>query len=191
MQFSSPHSPSNLAKIPLSRKCVAAEGTYFCPCLTHLWAFPLPRGCRPVPHFGSVVQLSPKSRADTDFRLGLSGFYLVCSWETTEDPDHTASVANFSTACGSWWKSLSRYLIWTSVKLIHPPSALHSRSLPSLFLYWFICLSCWSLCPVTCGIFSAVNIFNQLDQSIIIVQHLKPRQSWMGIEMPISLMRCK
>lgn len=75
MQVSSLHSPSNLDKIPVFKKPIAAEGTCFCPCLTHLPVFPLPWGYRSVPHFGSVVQLSPKSRVDTDFRLGLSGFY--------------------------------------------------------------------------------------------------------------------
>lgn len=91
MQVSSLHSPSNLDKIPLSRKYVAGEGTYFCPCLTHLQAFPLPRGYRPVPHFGSVVQLSPKSRVDTDFRLGLRVLSNLLL-ETTKDSDHTASL---------------------------------------------------------------------------------------------------
>lgn len=136
MQVSSLHSPSNLDKIPVFKKPIAAEGTCFCPCLTHLPTFPLPWGFRPVPHYGSVVQPSPKSRVDTDFRLGLSGFYPLCSWKPLTIEIIQPLWATCSTAClSSWWKSLSRYLIWTSVNLIQPPYSLHSPSLPCLFLY--------------------------------------------------------
>lgn len=111
------------------------QKAYFCPCLTHLPAFPLSRCYRPVPHFGSVVQPS-KSRVGSDFRPGLSGLYPVCSRKLLRMEIIQHLWANCSTAClSSWWKSLSRYLTWSSVNLIQPPSSLHSPSLPSLFLY--------------------------------------------------------
>lgn len=190
MQVSSLHCSSNLDEIPLSRKPIATEDILLSLPDSFASLSPVQR-LQTFPHFGSVVQPS-KSRLGPDFRPGLSGLYPVCSRKPLRMEIIQHLWANCSTAClSSWWKSLSRYLTWSSGNLIQPPSSLHSPSLPSFFLYWFICLSCWSLSPVTCGIFSAVNIFNQLDQSIIIVQHLKPRKSWMGMEMPISLMRCK
>lgn len=126
MHISSLHCSSNLDKFPLSRKPTAAEVIYFCPCLTNLPAFPLPRGYRPLPHFGSVVQPS-KSRVDNDFRADLSGFCPVCSQKPLRIEIIQPLWANCSTPClSSWCKSLSRYLTLSSVNLIQPPSSLHS-----------------------------------------------------------------
>lgn len=143
MQDASLRTPSNLDKIPVSRRYVATGGMCSCPCLAHFPTFPMPWSYKSIPDFGSVIQPSAKSTVNIDFRLGYSGFYPVCSWKLPRMETTQLLWAACSTAwLSSWWKGLSKYLIWTSLNcdLLLSLILLLSTAVKRLYSFCIWCL---------------------------------------------------